>query len=185
MIAVRTWFWLGALAAGIALWSGLALTPAAPPMAQTPATAAPSDRLLAWPLAELAALDIEHAGRRARIERAANLIDWRYAEGAPSAMDAQQSTRFLRAHLDMFSAARIERRFPLAAAQAEYGFEGSTFRLRLFSATGHASPRELRFGARTPDGFGQYVALAHTQEVAIVPAYHVANLAELVGTPAP
>jgi hypothetical protein len=169
--------WSCVLLAGLALWAWLL---AGQRLASSPAPASPAaaleERLLAWPLAEVAAVEVAQGSARVRIERSGEA--WRMTDRATGATSSAQD---LAARLAMFSAARIERSFPVAAdALAEYGVGARALTVRIFLAASGAPARELRFGARTPDGFGQYAWLRESARMVTVPAYHAANLAALL-----
>lgn len=182
--------WFAVLVAGVALWAWLLNEPAPTPLVMhgDPALA-PGDRLLAWPLARVAAIELARDGRRVRIEQAgpAGTQVWHYANDLPSAEPGADTgpARFLDTHLAMFAAARIERSFALVPdALADYGLAEPAFTVRI-QLDGRAAPaRELAIGARTPDGFGQYVRIEPDSRIVSVPAYHVSNLGELLDVPA-
>lgn len=180
-MSVRTVFWLLVLAAGVALWAEV-LDESASPAAPTtpPVDAARADRLLAWPLARVRALTLISAGQEHRIERSA--AGWQYAGDATG--DAV-AARFIAGHLEMFAAARIERRLTAApAALEQYGIGDASARVLLFLDQHAEADASLRIGMRTPDGFGQYVLNEASGAVLIVPAYQVDNLLALAQGPA-
>jgi len=181
--------WLAVLAAGVALWVWLLNAPEqTPAMTHGEPTLEHSDRLLAWPLARIAVIDFAQDGRTVHIEQAGPVGTqaWHYGHDAPAGDDSERAptARFLDAHLAMFAAARIERSFALDPdTLADYGLAAPAFTVRIQLDARAPPARELAVGARTPDGFGQYVHIEPDSRIVTVPAYHVTNLTELLAGP--
>lgn len=170
----RTVFWLSVWVCGLALWWMLARDHADPIASGESEVSAP-DRLLAWPLERLSALEFGQPIDRERIVRGPD-AGWRYRNRESN----QETMDFIAPRLRMFAAARIERSFTAPpSAFAEYGINEQSAEFQIYIDDASAPARSLRIGKRTPDGFGQYVLLEEEQRIVTVPAYHIENLAAL------
>ena len=81
----------------------------------------------------------------------------------------------------MFAAATVERRFvPGDAGIAPYGVDDHAPRILVALQPATTKPLAWRVGARTPDGFGQYLLDERRGEVLVLPAYQIEHLERLL-----
>lgn len=141
--------------------------------------------LLPLPVEELGAVELGHAGKLHRFERAAD-GGWFY-HGAHAVSEPAHAHKPDAASAQRFAAAfaalgrtRIERRLPYDRDSRQYGVAAPETILLIYKR-GDARPvAQYAIGDVAPDTFSRYVHRVGSAEVVTIPDYQVQNLLALI-----
>ncbi len=138
-------------------------------------------------LAQLAAVEIGHAGTLHRFERDANGA-WFYhshnqgpepAENHEHQADAAFTQRIDLA-LAAFGRTRIERDFVLGRDAEAYGIASPDMIILVYGSKSEQPLAQYTIGDVAPDTFSRYVQAAGHDEVVTIPNYQITNLLDLI-----
>jgi hypothetical protein len=129
--------------------------------------------------ARLSAIELQLSHGKVRVERGAD--GWAYVEGCDG-FDLVGSTaaRFIAARVQILAAARVERSFAADNLDLEsFGLAPSAMQVTLYFSADETPALTLSVGARTADGFGQYLLSHPGERIITLPAYQIDNLVRL------
>lgn len=131
-------------------------------------------------VARLSAIELKLTGANVRIEPRAN--GWAYVEGGDGFdLAGSAAAAFIAARVQMLAAARVERSFAADNLElASFGMTPSAMQVALYFTNNAAPALTLIVGARTADGFGQYLLTRPGGRIITLPAYQIDNLARLL-----
>ena len=154
-----------------------------------PATGAErsADALLGVPPDDLDAVEVGHAGAMHRFERDHHGA-WFY-HGTHASSEAAHEHHADPAKADLIAKAfaglaraRIERRLPLDAGGAQYGFASPKMLIVIYRVDERQAFAQYAVGDIAPDSFSRYVQKAGTREAVTIANYQIENLVKLIET---